>query len=184
MAENKEQLLQDYVKYINGLAETHSSQMFTNGGIEYASELMAVLFKYTEKEVRIFCQGFKPDLITTEPYWSALCDYLKRKDRTLKVLVETDAYVHERPITLLNEEINKRNDDSIQIKIASAETAKEIYKQLSGTPCNFAIFDDNKFRFENEPEKYKAFGSFNRKDYANVLINVFDKAFNKSEALS
>lgn len=184
MAEVKEDFLKRYAEFIRGLAEARSPQLFTNGGIEYASQLMAVLFENTNKEARIFCQGFKPDLITTQPYWGALQAYLNEKDKTLKVLVETDEYAEKEPVKLLKSEMAERNDDTIQIKVASKDTIHEIYEKLNGGPCNFAIFDDDKFRFENDPDGYKAFGSFNKKDYAHALITIFDEAFNKSDALN
>lgn len=184
MAEKIEEFLRRYTEYIKGLAKAKSPQLFTNGGIEYASQLMAVLFENTNEEARIFCQGFKPELITTQPYWDALQEYLKDESKVLKVLVETDEYAQEEPLQLLKAEKNRRGDETIQIKVASEDTIKAIYDKLSGNPCNFAIFDDNKFRFENEPDGYKAFGSFNRKDYAGVLITIFDEAFNKSTDLN
>lgn len=184
MGDKKENFLERYAEYIRGLAEAKSPQLFTNGGIEYASELMAVLFENTNREARIFCQGFKPDLITTQPYWDALNEYLKQEGKTIRVLVETNEYVQNRPLQLLMAEKAKRNNDSIQVKLASQETIQEIYGKLSGRPCNFAVFDDDKFRFENEPDGYKAFGSFNRPDYAEVLIAIFDDAFNKSTDLN
>ena len=167
MAEVKEEFLERYAEFIRGLAKAKSPQLFTNGGIAYASELMAVLFENTDKEARIFCQGFKPDLITTDPYWGALHEYAEGE-----------------PILLLKKEIAERKNDTIQIRVASEEIIHEIYNKLNGGPCNFAIFDDNKFRFENDPDGYKAFGSFNKKDYAKALITIFDEAFNKSEALN
>lgn len=184
MAEKKEQLLKRYVEYIERLAREKSSEIFTNGGIEYASELMAVLFRNTEKEARIFCQGFKPELITTQPYWDALQTYLSDKKKTLKVLVESGDYIQERPIQLLREKMEDRDDDTIQLRIVSAEDRQKIYDGLDGTPCNFAIFDDNKFRFEYEPKGYRAFGSFNHPANAGVLIKLFDEAFAKSNNLN
>lgn len=183
MAEKKE-FLERYANYIKELAAKKSPQLFTNGGIEYASQLMAVLFENTEKEARVFCQGFKPELITTDPYWEALQAYLNKEGNKLQVLVETADYANEQPLMLLKEKMKEREDNSIQVRVASNDTIKEIYGKLSGDPCNFAIFDDNKFRFENDPSGYKAFGSFNRKDYAGVLIRIFDDAFAKSVALN
>ncbi len=184
MGDKKENFLQRYADYIRGLAKAKSPQLFTNGGIEYASELMAVLLKNTNREARIFCQGFKPDLITTQPYWDALNEYLKDENKTIRVLVESDEYVQNEPLQLLMTEKAKRNNESVQVKLASHDTIQEIYGKLSGRPCNFAVFDNDKFRFENEPDGYKAFGSFNRQDYAGVLITIFDDAFNKSTTLN
>ena len=115
MAEVKEEFLERYADFIRGLAKEKSPQLFTNGGIAYASQLMAVLFENTDKEARIFCQGFKPDLITTDPYWGALHDYLAKKDKSLRVLVETNEYAECEPIQLLKKEMSERKNDTIQI---------------------------------------------------------------------
>ncbi len=184
MAEEKEVFLKRYAEYIEGLAKVKSPQLFTNGGIEYASELMAVLFKNTNKEARVFCQGFKPTLIRTEPYWTALKAYLEKDGTSLRVLVETSEFASAEPLQLLKSTMERRNDGSIQVRVASEDIIKGIYEKLSGNTCNFSVFDDDKFRFENEPDGYKAFGSFNRRDYAEVLISIFDDAFSKSAELN
>lgn len=184
MAEKNEQLLRRYVEYIERLAREKSPEIFTNGGIEYASELMAVLFRNTEREARIFCEGFKPELITTSPYWDALQSYLADNDKILKVLVERSDYSMERPIQLLRQKMAERGDDTIQLKLVSPEDRQKIFDGLDGTPCNFAIFDDNKFRFEYEPKGYRAFGSFNHPANAGVLIRLFDEAFANSSDLN
>ena len=184
MEENKEQMLRRYVEYIERLAREKSPEIFTNGGIEYASQLMAVLFKNTEKEARIYCEGFKPALITTSPYWEALQDYLNESGKSLKVLVESNQYANDEPIRLLKEKIKERNDDSIQIKVVSEDNRKRIYDSFDGTPCNFAVFDDNKFRFEYEPSGYRAFGSFNHPSNAKYLKKLFDEVFAVSEMLN
>ena len=184
MAEKKEQMLRRYVEYIERLAREKSSEIFTNGGVEYASQLMAVLFRNTEKEARIFCQGFKPTLIKTSPYWDALQKYLSDRDKSLKVLIESCDYVTEAPIVLLKNKIAERGDNTIQIRVISEEDRKRIFDGFDGNPCNFAIFDDDKFRFEYEPSGYRAFGSFNHPANAKYLIRLFDEAFEKSEVLN
>lgn len=50
MPEKIEEFLKRYTEYIKGLAKAKSPQLFTNGGIEYASQLMAVLFENTNEE--------------------------------------------------------------------------------------------------------------------------------------
>lgn len=183
--DTEEILLKRYVNYIEGLAKKNSSEQFTNGGVEYASQLMAVLFRYTEKEARVFCQGFKPNLIETEPYWGALQNYLNDKKKKLKVLVETDEYKDGEPRILLQQKKTERgNDGSISIRLINEEDKNNIYNSFSGKPCNFAVFDDNKYRFEYEPNGYRAFGSFNHKENSEKLISLFDKAFDNAIELN
>lgn len=185
MAETNKLLLERYIKYIERLAKEKSTEIFTNGGIEYASQLMAVLFRHTENEARIFCQGFKPNLIQTEPYWSALNNFLSDSHKKFKVLVETDDYVTQAPILLLKQkQIERNNDGTISIRLVKEQDKQEMFKKLNGKPCNFAVFDNNKFRFEYEPDGYRAFGSFNNKENSQKLINLFDDAFEKANELN
>lgn len=184
MAETNKLLLERYVKYIERLAKEKSTEIFTNGGIEYASQLMAVLFRYTENEARIFCQGFKPNLIKTEPYWGALNNFLNDSCKTFKVLVETDDYANQEPILLLKQKkVERNNDGTISIRLVTEQDKQEMFKRLNGKPCNFAVFDDNKFRFEYEPNGYRAFGSFNNEESSQKLITLFEDAFTYAREL-
>ena len=47
---------ENYKKYLNELALANSDEMFSNGGIEYASILMSVLLNHTNDIARIYCQ--------------------------------------------------------------------------------------------------------------------------------
>lgn len=177
-------LLRKYEEYLNKLADTESSEVFSNGGIRYASILMSVLFNRTQSNVRIFCEGFKPDLINTEPYISALRTFLSETDKSIKVLVEKTDYVNEEPFRILKEAAsNRQNDGSILFRQITNEDKKGIFNQLKTENCNFAIFDFEKFRFEYSPCDYKAFGSFNDPRRCGTLISLFDKAFENATVL-
>lgn len=176
-------LLEDYSKYLECLASTQSPEIFTNGGKEHASILMSTMLKHTESEAKIFCEGFKPELIMTEPYQSSLKEYLK-SNKILKVLIENDNYINESAFKLLREAQLKRNDNSIEFRLIKREDRKNIFDELSSDHCNFSIFDDNKFRLEINPAEYKAIGSFNSKERAEILIKLFNKAFNNAQKIS
>ncbi len=179
---NSDSILVAYKKFLEDLARNNSTDLFTNGGKEYASILMSVLYHFTQNEVRLFCSGFGPSLIKTEPYWSALIDFLNDKNKTLKVLVETDEYKNGEPMTHLKKvKETRENKGSIIVKQISNEDKKLISEKVGSEHCNFAVFDDNKFRFEHAPEDYKAYGSFNRPVECAFLMNVFDAAFNNSQ---
>ena len=183
MEETKDYLLKRYVEYIEQLAQKKSSEIFTNGGIEYASHLMAVLFQNTEREARLFCHRFHPNLICREPYWSALKNYLSDKQKRLHVLVESDDTLQEEPMNLLRKEKNERLDNTVDYRLIKEEYRQKIFDGLDGSPCNFAVFDKNKFRFEYEPEEFKAFCSFNHESNCKVLIELFDEAFEHATRL-
>lgn len=178
-----EDMLKKYSAYLDSLIESDSGELFTNGGREYASLLMSRLFEKTQKDARIYCTGFRPDLICMEDYWSALKAYLQDANKTLKVLVEKNDYMHEEPIKLLKSIHQSRKDDSIDLRLIQEEDRNEISKKLNDSDCNFAVFDGKMFRFEYDPEGFKAFGSFNDPKKSEVLKSIFDTAFDRAMPL-
>lgn len=176
-------ILKKYELYLETLAQNNSLEMFSNGGKDFASILMATLFKYTQHEIRIFCEGFKPDLITTEPYFTELKKYLENKNKCLKVLVEVDTYKDSEPLLLLKKAKEERKDDSISYKKIREEDKNKIFQELGNNHCNFAVFDSDKFRLEYNPKEYKAFGSFNNLQNCEILIHLFDEAFNTADSI-
>ena len=185
---SKEKQLRIYQAYLEQLANTQSPDLFSNAGIEHASILMSVLLRNTDKIARVFSNGFKPDLIMTQPYWDSLKDFLNNPNNTLLVLVETDKYQDSAPMQLLKTIIKKRKEmDSISgtvvVKLLSAKGKDLISKRFGNRHCNFAIYDDNKFRFEYDPENFKAYGSFNQPENCKILKDIFDNVFEQSSVL-
>lgn len=176
-------ILEKYREYLEDLAKKKSNETFTNAGKEHASILMSILLRYTNSEVRIFCEGFKPDLIMTQPYWDALTEFLKRNNNQLLVMVETDKYTSYNPLKLLEETKKLRNNDSIKVRKIRDADKKHLFQELNTEHCNFAIFDDDKFRLEYIPEQYLAIGSFNQPDSCKRLSDLFDSAFTQAQTL-
>lgn len=179
--ELKRQQLKFYETYLENLASESSSDLFCNGGVEYASILMSVLLKNTKNIVRIYCKGFRPNLITREPYWSALKKYLEESRHQIMVLIQSSDCIEQRPLRYLQkikEERRAKNheDNTIMVKRISPQARSEISK-IYGQDCNFAVFDDDKFRYEYDPEGFKAYGSFNQPETCGKLATVFDKIF-------
>jgi hypothetical protein len=183
---NRDNLLQEYRDYLQGLLDANSSEIFTNGGLQHASVLMSVLFENTKSGARVFSEGFKSELITTEPYWSILKKYVCDKTKSLNVLVENSNHLHEAPMQLLLEERARRSaDDSpIHIRLIGEKDKEHIFRELKCEQCNFAVFDEKMYRFEYDPKKYKAFGSFNHEANCSYLIGLFDNAFDKAQELN
>ena len=51
----------------------------------------------------MFCEGFKPDLIMENDYWQALNRYLNKTGKSLRVLLNSDEYINEKPLQTLFE---------------------------------------------------------------------------------
>lgn len=179
--------LEEYRRYLEKLAEKESTDMFSNGGIKHASVLMSVLFQGTPKaptkKVKIYAEGFKSKLIETDPYWPTLKRFLEDPTTELDVLVETDAHKDELPLQTLKKVINERKDETIRVKKISKAGKQLITDRFGYGHCNFAVFDNKKFRFEYDPENFRAFGSFNQPDKSKILTDLFDEAFAVSDPL-
>lgn len=180
----EDQLLKEYTAYLDLLLKKGSGEIFTNGGKEYASELMSRLFNNTQKEARVYCEGFREELIKTDPYWTSLKKYLEDPSKKLLVLVESAAHMNEEPIQLLLQTQQERGDDTVQLKLIQEVDRENIERSLADHDCNFAVFDDSMFRFEYDPVGFRAFGSFNDPRKCAVLQHVFDKAFDRAEPLT
>lgn len=133
----------------------------------------------------MFCEGFKPDLITSTAYWDALEKYLRETDRTLHILVNSDSYIKDRPLQAVFEEQKRRGyDGTIQVRLIDDNGREAIKGQFNGALNNFSVFDDNMYRLEYEPSEYKAFGSFNNPEDAKLLLDLFNSVFEKSQPLN
>lgn len=174
--------LEAYEDNLEKFASEGIGTLFVNDGKKYASILMSVMLRHTMREIRLYCHGFREDLITTQPYWNSLVDYLKDQEKRIKVLVETDEAKEQAPMQLLRREKMRRGDDTISVKLITEEDRKLIDEKVVEEHCNFGVFDDNKFRFEYNPEKFKAYGSFNKPNTCKFLREVFDSAFNNPQA--
>ena len=76
-----------------------------------------------------------------------------------------------------------RGDDTVLLRKVQDDDRKKIESSLSDHDCNFAVFDDSMFRFEYDPDGFKAFGSFNDPGRCDFLRRVFDDAFENAVPL-
>lgn len=176
--------LNEYREYLENLVKENSPVLFSNGGKDYASILMSILLKNTTNSVCMFCEGFRPDLIWQPDYKNALLDYLEHSDKTLYVLVNSDSCIGKEPLKALFEEMKKRGNNTIQVRLIT-ETGREfIRNQFNGALNNFAVFDKKMYRLEYDPVEFKAFGSFNQPEDAKILLELFNKVFKISQQIN
>lgn len=198
--------IDDYKLGVEFAAEYKYENIIPNGGLPYAAILMGVMFKHCRGMARIYCHGFKPELVCELPFWTEFCDYIRNPKNCLYALVDSTEWINERPMKLLkqlkeersitehvieykrrkegkgNKKVKKVNDiiipdTSIIVKQIHPDSAKMIAKRY-GESIHFSVFDNEKFRYEYDSENYKAYGSFNQPDNCRYLIETFDQAFN------
>lgn len=167
--------MKNYINLVNNAALSSSDEIVKNGGLPYASILLSVLFKHCDKIARIYCNGFKPELVCSSPFWQSFKNWLYTPGHTLLALVETTDYINDDPMILLKK-IKEYGKNNISVKLIG-QKGIEHFKERWGEPMHFSVFDYQKFRYEYDPENYRAYGSFNQPKNAAIMIEEFDKIF-------
>lgn len=117
-------------------------------------------------------------------YWEALNRYLNKTGKTLRVLVNSDEYINERPLQTLFEKKREENGASIEVRLINKEGREKIQAQFNGELNNFAVFDEDMYRLEYVPQDYKAIGSFNHPEDAKLLLRLFNDVFEQSSEIN
>lgn len=181
--------MEKYITYLKKLISEKSSDIFSNGGIEHASILMSFMFSNTQKKIRMYSTKLNPKLTSTQPYLDALKKVAGNIVGTIdpndpkypRNPIEFKLLVDQMPDGADNEACNILTEKGVKIVEIKDNARQMICNRLSLNPCNFSVFDDDKFRIEIDPVDYKAIGSFNDRDVAETLIELFDEAYRISE---
>lgn len=161
----------EYRNFLQKAADDNSNTTISNSGMDHAVVLYSVMLEHANKIVRIFCQSGDSYVWNHPTFIDSLHNFLNKPESHLEIMTVEQPHV--------SSVWNSRENVTI---VHIDENAKnEIYRVLKNRSCNFAIFDDNKYRFEYDYEQFKAFGSFNDADSAKKLIELFDNAFEASK---
>lgn len=129
--------------------------------------LYSVLLDNTDKEVRIFCQSGNSVVWNDKVFIDSLEKFLEKDGTSLKVLTAGEP-------ALASKWTDKENVKSYHIADGDKE---KIYNHFRNRRCNFAVFDEMRFRYEYDCDKFKAYGSFNSPENSKLMIKLFDDAF-------
>jgi hypothetical protein len=119
-------------------------------------------------------------LAQSDSYIDALTNFLNKKDSQLFILLQENQLQKNPKLQNLLSYYKRIFPDKIHIK----KSYCTLKNPQSGQNIHFTVGDDDIFRLENDTENYKAFGSFNNKEFCATLIQKFDTLFdsNKNEA--
>lgn len=181
--------LEDMIKYNERLEDAirNESLIVPNEGANHASLMMTKLFEHTRNEVAMVVGGFTGKVSDKPNYLRALSSLLEKGNVRVRVILLDDANEDSKALKLLKDYRDKfalAGKQLISIKTANAET-KDILKNASiirDRLVHFSVFDNDKFRFEYDPEDYAAFGSFKNQRKALKLLGDFNQAFRSVSA--
>lgn len=164
--------LKGYRKYLEGLASSHSPELFANGGKEHATILYDILLKHSNRMVRIFCEEGVSEIWQDESVQHALREFASKPGTTLQILVENQGDDGFAGVRMM---------ENVTVRHATQEDISKVHSHFDNDNCNFAVFDDDKFRYEYDKRNYKAYGSFNDEEVSGTMIQLFDALWTSHE---
>lgn len=168
--------IKSYRSYLEKLVRENSSNIFLNGGVEYASVFMTLLFSNTQNNVNMFCEGLNPEMMDRPDVFDSFKGAIER-GVNFRILMEKKDYMSCKPFCFAKEHSN------VEIRCARKEDLEKIDNMLGPGRCNFSVCDNKMVRLEVKPSEYKAVGSFNKPDWAGALNKLFDESFSGAEPL-
>lgn len=171
--------MDSYTENIENLAKTKDTIIFKNSGADHAAAVISRIFKYADKEVRLFVYDMDGAINKKGDYLQNLTDFLK-KGKKISVLFEDKPKKDTEVFELLS---RPEYTEQIQLKKANEAFLRDC-KKISVDEFKFTLGDDRMFRIENDSNKHTAFCSFNNDVYPKILIDIFDKHFSECQNIN
>jgi hypothetical protein len=180
--------IEDYKIFVKKSADDLNDVLVANGENIHSQITSANIFRTTKNKLEIYTTGFRDDInegIDKYEFFKYLQFALKNLPE-IKVLVDRNCDTN---VIKLIEAEQKLRPDNIIIHQTTKEVRDEInskfinFKKIHNLTTNdfhFQIGDNSKLRLEYDSENKKALVNFNNPEFAQILSNIFNKAFNKS----
>lgn len=177
--------LKQYSLALDDLAKNNSTDIFPNKDGQHAAIAIAKILKYSKKNVVIFDDDLKGDIVSKdeiESFRSSVIDFVNRNGKLKIVISDKNEESDSKELKLFLEVLKKLFPEQVFIKLATQQfkvSMKEIYKEK----INFVVGDKNKFRLEKfgenstEEKTREARGSFNNEKIATELLNAFNQKY-------
>src|ERR1700754_216442 len=148
--------LELYRQFVDDKATENSSDLLPNAGEFHAAIAMSKLFDKTKDHIRMVVNNFDKKVCDQSNYLGSLEKCIDN-NIPIDVIILKDPDLDSKAYKLL---LQKQADKKpIKIKRASDSFIKRL--SGDGKEKNFSVFDNDKFRFEKDSEKYLAWFSFN-----------------------
>ena len=178
----KEEML-SYEKILDEAIFNHSSTFVPNSGEFHASLMISKMLENTSRETYMLVRCFDGAVSNKPNYIASLNKCLFEKNIKAHILILGHTETVGVP-NLKSEAYNSflkaksERDNDIEIFYATNDTLELLKKEFNNLTIvpNFALFDDDKLRFEASPDDYSGWGSFNSKDKNLKFKYIFHEA--------
>ena len=131
-----------------------------NRDILHATELVIAGFRHAKREICLLSQELDTELYGVDRLQAAVESFLRKKNASLRVLVEVDIE-QQHPMMMLRERFPN--------KIWIGQVKKELLEVYT---FNFMTVDDFGYRFEHDRKEFVAIASFHEEDQKIFLANL------------
>ncbi len=176
--------IQDYIDMLNSLIAKNSPLIINNSGLEHAKALTSAIFR-NAKKINMLCGGFNSVLADSQEYRKELLFFIEKETSEINILIES----HNENSETLNLVLEKKRaypNKKISIRALSQDDV--VFKNLKSNnkdmPVHFMTANDQIFRLEYNPERFTAYGAFNRPNDVQLLNNIFFEMFDKSSIIN
>jgi len=163
------------MNYIHRLAENRIKKEYSNSGPERAAIVFNELFSNSNNIFRLYAGSLSGEISSKILYTSGLRQFLQKKQTKLKILLEEITHFSENKNPILFS-LLKNHKEKVVIKHSKVSPIDR-----EGNEIHFSVGDDSMYRVEIGRTNFKARGSFNNKNEAKDLNELFDKIFDSEE---
>ena len=178
-----------YFEMIDRVIEAPDGELVSNGKPAHAVYLLYKFLDSAKRTVRI-CSGRLERVPEKWRAWSdeelakAAIRFLSRQDTSLSILIVDEKGIDVDPDQEAADHPFIQAIQNAKDTIKGAITVTEVNPDMRmHVPHHFLVMDEEHARVETEPDKIKAYVSFNDPDFAKLLASAFDSYQQGSETL-
>lgn len=163
-----------YLDAVESLFEMKCDAIIPNGMAENAADLFYCFFKFSQKNVNIFCHNVCDEVFDFDHVIKEFAMALKR-GITIRIVTQTGEIKSKKLKAFIKE--NMLLDPTLKYRL-------EIYKGADHLKANFTTMDKRAYRFEQDAKNYVATASANRPDFAQKFDALFNQIIESAQRLS
>ena len=167
--------IREYEKAVEGFANTNSSFVFNNSGLDHAAIFTKTIYKFATK-IRMLCYGLGSALALDSRYLTALQEFLNKPNSELTIIIISRDHLDGPALKMIRDKVKEFPD---RFSIFHSPLASN-YTEAS----HIMIGDDRIFRVEHTPATFEAYGSFNKPEIVQKLNGILDEIISISTEIN
>jgi hypothetical protein len=165
--------LKDYHTTVRKYAEEKSDVIFENQDEFHASCLMSAIMDYST-QICMYSDSFTPRITAKDDFLSSLKKFVEEDNKSFDLILKENPDGENPAFKYLKEKVGKECNVTISVLNHKNALYSEIFNSTDPSKFNFCVGDDHIFRFEHDLPNFKAYASFNNKEFTEKLLYIFN----------